>query len=48
MKILILCIAMLFQSIHIYGQEATYQTKANHLLQKAIDENQCAGIAGGF
>jgi CubicO group peptidase (beta-lactamase class C family) len=48
MKLLIFMIGMLYHGIHLYCQETTYQIKGRNLLEKAVEENQCVGIAAGF
>jgi len=47
MKKLII-IGILFQTFNIFGQERTFQTKANDLIQKSVNENQTIGIVAGF
>ncbi|MFD2200921.1 serine hydrolase domain-containing protein [Shivajiella indica] len=47
MKKLII-IAILFQTINLFGQEKNFQTKANDLIQSAINDNQTIGIVAGF
>jgi hypothetical protein len=47
MKKLII-IAILFQTINLFGQEKTFQTKAVELIQNAVNEYQTIGIVAGF
>lgn len=47
MKKLII-IGILFQTINLFGQEKTFQTKASDLIQNAVNENQTIGIVAGF
>ena len=48
MKNLLFTLAILLQGFYILGQETTFQTEGKKLLQNAIEEKQCVGIAAGF
>ncbi len=48
MKKLTIISVFIFVTVNLFGQEATYQTKANDLIEKSFDENQFVGLAAGF
>ncbi len=48
MKNLVIVIAFLISTINLFGQDVTFKSKANDLIENAVEENQSIGIAAGF
>lgn len=48
MKNLIISIAFFIPITGLFGQDQTFETKANKLIKNAVEENHTMGIVGGF